>query len=108
MFKQITRSIVIVVEALSADTLAKLLDTSKEGVDQTLRDLQFPSGDPRVKNILRLLRPSFRNLYSYRKHNTSGGKVVQGNIQSKGLIAISQNLHFMLLIELHLKFCLDS
>jgi hypothetical protein len=36
MFKQITRSIVIVVETLSADTLAKLLDTSKEGVDQTL------------------------------------------------------------------------
>jgi hypothetical protein len=62
MFKQIVGSIVIAFEALSADTLARLLSTSKEEVDQTLHDLHSLLEVPgSQEHPIRLLHPSFRD-----------------------------------------------
>jgi hypothetical protein len=62
MFKQIVGSIVIIFEALSANTLAKLLDTSKEEVDLTLHDLHSLLEVPESQeHPIRLLHPSFRD-----------------------------------------------
>jgi hypothetical protein len=62
MFNQIVGSIVIIFEALSADILAKLLDTSKEEVDLTLHDLHSLLEVPESQeHPIRLLHPSFRN-----------------------------------------------
>jgi hypothetical protein len=62
MFKQIVGSIVIIFEAASADTLAKLLDTSKEEVDLTLYDLHSLLEVPESQeHPIRLLHPSFRD-----------------------------------------------
>jgi hypothetical protein len=62
MFKQIVGSIIVVFEALSVDTLAKLLDTSKEEVDHTLHDLHSLLEVPESqKHPIRLLHPSFRD-----------------------------------------------
>jgi hypothetical protein len=62
MFKQIVGSIIIIFEALSTDTLAKLLDLSKEKVDQTLHDLHSLLEVPQSQNHpIRLLHPSFRD-----------------------------------------------
>src|SRR5207248_5289715 len=60
---QIVGSIVIIFEALSADTLAKLLDTSKEEVDLTLHDLHSLLEVPESQeHPILLLHPSFRDL----------------------------------------------
>ena len=62
MFKLIVGSIVITFEALSADTLAKILNTSKEEVDQTLHDLHSLLEVLESQEYpIRLLHPSFRD-----------------------------------------------
>jgi NACHT domain len=62
MFKQTVGSIIITFEAPSADTLAKLLDTSKEEIDQTLYDLHSLLNIPEdQEQPIRPLHPSFRD-----------------------------------------------
>jgi hypothetical protein len=62
IFKQIVGSIVTTFEALSAGALARLLEISKEEVNQTLHDLHSVLKIPKnSEESIHLLHPSFRD-----------------------------------------------